>query len=79
MMHPQTIYQGLCEKHEDVSWELKHLLSDPTVSDESLLRQVIMTNSEESERKRRLGRSAMRKVTQARSAQVEPEKTNKGD
>ncbi|XP_034416652.1 uncharacterized protein LOC117749943 [Cyclopterus lumpus] len=74
-----TIYQGLGEKHEDVRRDLKPLLSDSTLSDESILRQVIQTTNEESERKRRLGRSSIRKVTQAHSTHAEPEKTNKGD
>lgn len=60
-----TIYQGLGEKHEDVRRELKPLLSDPNVSNESLLRQVIMTTSEESERKHRLGCSSICKVIHA--------------
>lgn len=66
-----TIDQGLGEKHEDMRRELKPLLSDPNVSEESLLRQVIQTTNEESERKHRLGRSSIRKVTHAHSTQAE--------
>lgn len=73
------IYQDLGEKHEDVIRELKPLLSDPTVSDESPLRQVIQTNIEECERKHRLGPNSICKVAQAHSTQAEPEKTNKSD
>lgn len=68
-----TICQGIGEKHEDVRRELKPLLADPTVSDEALLRQVIKTTTEESERRRRFGRSSSRKGTQANSTQAEPE------
>lgn len=63
-----TVCQGIGEKYEDVRRELKPLLANPAVSDEALLRQVIKTTTEESERKRRLGRSSTRKVTQAHSA-----------
>ena len=68
-----AVYQGMGERHEDVRRELKPLLADPTVSDEALLRQVIKTTMEESERKRRLGRSSNRKLTQAHSILAEPE------
>lgn len=71
-----TIYQGIGERHEDVRRELKPLLADPAVSDEALLRQVIKTTTEESERKRRLGRSSASrssKVTQAHSTHAGPE------
>ncbi|KAJ8014045.1 hypothetical protein DPEC_G00036170 [Dallia pectoralis] len=71
-----TIYQGLSEKHEDLRRELKPFLSDRTVSDELLLRQIIQTTNEECERKRRLGRSSIRKVAQAHRTQAEPEKTD---
>lgn len=67
-----TICQGIGEKYEHVRQELKPLLSQPTVSDEALLRQVIKTTTEESERRRRLGRTTTRKVTQAHSAQADP-------
>ena len=69
-----TICQGIGEKYEDVRRELKPLLADPAVSDEALLRQVIKTTTEESERKRRLGRSSTRKVTQAHSAHADPDR-----
>ena len=75
-----TICQGIGEKYEDVRRELKPLLADPTVPDEVLLRQVIKTTTEESERKRRFGRSSSsRKVTQAHSTQAEPEEKVKGE
>lgn len=74
-----TIYQGIGEKHEDVRRELKLLLADPTVSDEALLKQVIKTTTEENERKRRLGRSSNRKVTQVHSTLTGPEETTGGE
>ncbi|KAK0131341.1 hypothetical protein N1851_033952 [Merluccius polli] len=52
----RTVYHGLNEKHDDIRRELRPLLSDPTVTDKMLLRQVTKTTNEESERKRRLGR-----------------------
>lgn len=65
-----TIYQGLSDKHDDIRRELKPLLSDLSVTDEALLRQVLKTTSEESERRRRLGRN---KVIYAQSGQVTPD------
>lgn len=53
-----TVYQGMAERNEDVRRDLKPLLSDPTVSDEALLRQVIQTTVEESKRKCRLGHNS---------------------
>lgn len=63
-----TIYQGMSKKYDDVRRELRHLLSDPTVTDEALLKQVTKTTSKESERKRRLGmRNSCLKIVQAQS------------
>lgn len=61
-----TVYQGLSDKHDDMRRDLK-LLSVPSVSDEALLRQVIKTTSEESQRRRRLGQN---KTIYAQSGQV---------
>lgn len=69
-----TIYQGLSNKHDDIRRELKPLLSDPSVTDETLLRQVIKTTSEESERRRRLGRNTRTKTIYAQSGQVNSDK-----
>lgn len=67
----RTVYQGMSEKYNDVRRELRPLLSDPTVTDEALLKQVIKTASEESERKRWLGaRSSRPKVAQAQSSEA---------
>lgn len=70
----RTVYQGLNEKHDDVRRELRPFLSDPTVTDEMLLRQVTKTTNEESERKRRLGRS-----TRPRTAHVQSSESNTGE
>lgn len=74
----RTVYQGLSEKHDDIRRELRTLLSDPTVTDEALLRQVTKTTSEESERKRRLGRSTRPKLAHAQSSEVNTSEVNKG-
>lgn len=63
-----TLYQGFSEKHNGIRLELK-LLSDPTVTDEALLRQVTKT-SEESERKRRLGHSTHPRTVHAQSTEA---------
>ncbi|CAL9690927.1 unnamed protein product [Knipowitschia caucasica] len=67
-----TIYQGLNERHEDIRRELKHFLSDSTVTDDLLLKQMTKTTNEESERKRRLGRVTRPKTASALSSDVEP-------
>lgn len=66
----RTVYQGLSEKYDDIRRELRPLLADPTVTDDALLRQVTKTTSEESERKRRLGRSTRPKMAYAYSSEV---------
>ncbi|XP_039464082.1 uncharacterized protein LOC120437602 isoform X1 [Oreochromis aureus] len=58
----RTIHQGLLPKYSDIHNELKPLLSDYSVSDEALIRQVNKVSSEESERQRRLGYSTRQKV-----------------
>ncbi|XP_051793415.1 uncharacterized protein b3gat1b isoform X1 [Acanthochromis polyacanthus] len=70
----RTIHQGLLPKYSDIRNELKPLLSDYTVSDEALIRQVNKVSSEESERQRRLGHVTRQKVTHAHAAQLEPDK-----
>uniref|UniRef100_A0A3B1J7S5 ribonuclease H n=1 Tax=Astyanax mexicanus TaxID=7994 RepID=A0A3B1J7S5_ASTMX len=75
----RTIYQGIAPKYSDVRNELKPLLSDPTVSDEILLRRIIKAMSDESERQRRLGQTPRQKVTIARSAQLESVTENKAE
>nr|XP_020441120.1 uncharacterized protein LOC109951150 [Monopterus albus]XP_020441121.1 uncharacterized protein LOC109951150 [Monopterus albus] len=74
-----TICQGIGERYESVRRDLKTLLGDPAVSDEALLRQVIKTTTEESERKRRLGRSSTPKVSHAHAANTEHKEKSKDD
>lgn len=69
-----TVSQGIGLKHSDIRRELRLFLSDPNVSDEILLRQVIRITSDESERQRRLGQSTRHKVVHAHSAQFESDK-----
>lgn len=66
-----TVYQGLSEKHDDIRRELKPLLSDPTVTDDLLLRQMTKTTNDESERKKRLGRATRPKTVYAHSSGAE--------
>ncbi|MEQ2204406.1 hypothetical protein XENOCAPTIV_012774 [Xenoophorus captivus] len=69
--------QGIGEKYDSVRRDLKTLLGDPTVTDEVLLRQVIKTTREESERKRRHGRSSAMKVSHAHAASSESKEKTK--
>lgn len=73
----RTVYQGLNEKHEDIRRELRPLLSDPMVTDEMLLRQVTKTTNEESERKRRLGRSTRPKTAHVQSSEINTSEMSK--
>ncbi|CAL9699110.1 unnamed protein product [Knipowitschia caucasica] len=74
-----TIGQGIGEKYDSVRRDLKTLLGDPTVSDEALLRQVIKTTTEESERKRRFGRSSTPKVSHAHATNTESKEKAKNN
>lgn len=65
------------EKHDDIRRELRPLLSDPTVTDDALLRQDTKMTSEESERKRRLGCSTRPKIAHAQSSEVNIGEVNK--
>ncbi len=62
-----TVSQGIGLKHSDIRRELRPFLLDSSVSDETLLRQVIRITSNESERQRRLGQSTRHKVEDAHS------------
>ena len=73
----RTVYQGLNEKHDDIRRELRPLLSDPTVTDEMLLRQVTKTTNEESERKRRLGRGTRPKAAHVQSSETNTSEVSK--
>lgn len=44
-----TVYQGIGHKHNDIRRELKPLLSDHTVTDETILKHVMKITSDESE------------------------------
>ncbi|XP_061882771.1 uncharacterized protein LOC133633945 [Entelurus aequoreus] len=68
-----TVYQGIGHKHNDIRRELKPLLSDSTVTDETILKHVMKITSDESERRRRLGSLPRQKQTAAHSAQMEVE------
>lgn len=69
----RTIHQGFLPKYSDIRSELKPLLSQHTVTDEMLLKQVTKVSSEESERQRRLSHSIQRRQTHAHSAQLDSE------
>lgn len=66
-----TVYQGLGHKHNDVRRELKPLLVDSRVSDETILKQMKKIMSDESERQRQLGSATHPKHTNVQSAQLE--------
>ncbi len=66
-----TVSQGIGLKDSDIRRELRPFLLDSSVSDETLLRQVIRITSDESERQRRLGQSTRHKVVHAHSAQFD--------
>lgn len=50
-----TVYQGIGHKDNDIRRELKPLLADQAVTDETILKHVMRVTSEEYERQRRLG------------------------
>lgn len=76
-----SIKQGLSKKNEDIRRELKPFLSDPSVTDEVLLRQVNKITREESERRQRLGCNKPTKAIYAQSGEVGLQKPGdcKGD
>ncbi len=57
----RTIYQGMGAKYNQFRTELKPLLMNRLVTDETLLRQVTQIASDESERQRRLGQASASK------------------
>lgn len=67
----QTVFQGLGYKYSDIRRELKPLLANSDVSDETILRHVMRITSEESEQQKRIGPSRRQTVTSAHSAQFE--------
>lgn len=66
-----TIYQGLGHKHNDIRRELKYILAEPGVKEETILRQVMRITSEESERRQRLGPLPRQNQATVSSAQLE--------
>lgn len=74
-----TVYQGFGHKHTDIRRELKPLLSSSGVTDEMILRHVMKITSEENERMKRLGSSRRQAVTNAHSAQLEPDEIKKSN
>lgn len=69
-----TVHQGLLPKYTDVRNKLKPLLSDCSVTDEALIRQVNKVSGDESKRQRQLGQWSRQKITHAHSAQFSPDK-----
>lgn len=65
-----TIYQGLSQKHNDIRRELKTLLSDSSVSDEAILKQMMKITSTENERQRRLGPAVKQKQVNVHSTEL---------
>lgn len=68
-----TVYQGFGHKYTDIRRELKPLLTNSGITDEMILRHVMKITSEENERMKRLGLSRRQTVTNAHSAQLEPD------
>lgn len=66
-----TIYQGLSHKHNDIRRELKPLLSDSSVSDETILKQMMKITNTENERQRRLGSAVKQKQVSVHSTELE--------
>lgn len=66
-----TIYQGLSHKHNDIRRELKPLLSDSSVSDETILKQMMKITNTENERQRRLGPVVKQKQVSVHSTELE--------
>ena len=65
-----TIYQGLSHKHNDIRRELKTLLSDSSVSDETILKQMMKITSTENERQRRLGPDVKQKQVSVHNTEL---------
>lgn len=74
-----TVYQGIGHKYNDIRRELKPLLSDNTVTDETILKHVMRVTSDESERQRRLGSTQRSRQAAAHSLQVEGEQVKQAN
>lgn len=66
-----AIYQGLSHKHNDIRRELKPFLSDSSVSDETILKQMMKITNTENERQRRLGSVVKQKQISVHSTEFE--------
>lgn len=66
-----TVYQGFAHKYDNLRRELKPLLADTNVTDETILKQTNRTMSDDNERQRRLGPAVRHKPTSVYSAQGE--------
>lgn len=66
-----TVYQGIGPKHNDIRRELKPLLSDHTVADETILKQVMKITSDESKCQQKLGSTPWQKQAAPHSVQID--------
>lgn len=66
-----AIYQGLSHKHNDIRRELKPFLSDSSVTDETILKQMMKMTNTENERQRRLGSVVKQKQVSVHSTGLE--------
>lgn len=70
-----TVYQGIGHRDNDLRRELKPLLTNQSITDETILKHVMKVTSEESERHRRLGPTQRAKHVSAHVAHVDEGKT----
>lgn len=71
-----SLYQGMNEKCSFVRRDLKPHISDPSVTDDSILELITKAVSEDAERQSRLGQSQKPKTVNANVAQVEKDKSS---
>lgn len=65
-----AVYQGLSHKHNDIRRELKPFLSDSSVSDDTILKQMMKITNIENERQRRLGSVVKQKQISVNSTEL---------
>ena len=65
-----TVYQGFGNKHTDIRRELKPLLSNSDVSDETILRHVMQIQSEESDKLQQMYTAHSLNLTQLRGLAI---------
>ncbi|KAL6486260.1 hypothetical protein MHYP_G00056520 [Metynnis hypsauchen] len=68
-----TVYQGIGHRYNDIRRELKPILTDRTVTDETILKHIMKVTSEENERQRRVGSGTRPRHTNVHGAQLEAE------